>query len=275
WPPGHGADAARAARAGREAREALSAEAGVLLRHYGASLVHRSGLATGEALVGGPGPLGFAGDVGVQAVMLAEAAGPGEILVSQQTQQLAAGAVETDGAGPDRFLLRSAHAGLRSLAVRLDAPLVGRGEEVRRLEAAYGRASRERVTMTVIVTGEAGLGKTRLVQEFAGRLDGEARVVTGRCLPYGDGITFWPLREVVRHAGGGDDSPSRIKDLLAGEADAAAVAEQLHRALRPGSQGRTAAGEIFWAARRFLETLARHRPVLAVFEDLHWAEPIL
>src|SRR5215813_9428142 len=269
----HEDDALRAARASLEARDALTAEAGVLLRHYGASLVYRSGLATGEALVGGPGPLGFAGDVGARAVMLAEDAGPGEILVSQQTQLLAAGAIETDSAGPDRFLLRSAHAGLRSLAVRLDAPLVGRGEEISRLEAAYGRATRERVTVTVIVTGEAGLGKTRLVQEFAGRLGGEAHVLTGRCLNYGEGITFWPLREVVRQAGSGDESLERIKDLLAGEADAAAVAEQLHRALRPGGQGRTAAGEIFWAARRFLETLARHRPVLAVFEDLHWAEP--
>jgi DNA-binding SARP family transcriptional activator/predicted ATPase len=269
----HEDDALRAARASLEAREALTAEAGVLLRHYGANLVCRSGLATGEALVGGPGPLGFAGDVGVQAVMLAEDAGPGEILISHQTQQLAAGAIETDSAGPDRFLLRSAHAGLRSLAVRLDAPLVGRGEQIRRLEAAYDRAARERVTMTVTVIGEAGLGKTRLVQEFAGRLGGEAHVLTGRCLPYGEGITFWPLREVIRHAGGGDDSPERIKKLMAGEADAAAVAEQLHRALRPGSQGRIAAAEIFWAARRFLETLARHRPVLAVFEDLHWAEP--
>jgi DNA-binding SARP family transcriptional activator len=269
----HEDDALRAARASLEAREALTAEAGVLLRHYGANLVYRSGLATGEALVGGPGPLGFAGDVGVQAVILAEAAGPGEILIGQQTRQLATGAIETSGAGHDRFLLRSAHAGLRSLAVRLDAPLVGRGDETSRLEAAYDRATSERVTMTVTVTGEAGLGKTRLVQEFADRLRGEGQVVTGRCLNYGEGITFWPLREVVRQAGGGDDSLERIKDLLAGEADGADVAEQLHRALGSGSQGRTAAAEIFWAARRFLEALARHRPVLAVFEDLHWAEP--
>jgi predicted ATPase/DNA-binding SARP family transcriptional activator len=269
----HEDDALRAARASLEAREALTAEAGVLLRHYGANLVYRSGLATGEALVGGPGPLGFAGDVGVRAVMLAEAAGPGEILISQQTQQLAAGAIETDSAGHDRFLLRSAHASLRPLAVRLDAPLAGRDEEIRRLEAAYDRATQERVTMSVTVTGEAGLGKTRLIQEFAGRLGGEAQVLTGRCLSYGEGITFWPLREVVRQAGGGDDSPERIKALLAGEADAAAVAEQLHRAVGSGSQGRTAAAEIFWAALRFLEALARHRPVLVVFEDLHWAEP--
>jgi tetratricopeptide (TPR) repeat protein len=269
----HEDDALRAARASLEARETLTAEAGVLRRHYGADLIYRSGLATGEALVGGPGPLGFAGDVGVQAVKLAEDAGPGEILISQQTQRLAAGAIETDSAGRDRFLLRSAQAGLRSLAVRLDAPLVGRGEEIRRLEAAYDRATEERVTITVTVIGEAGLGKTRLVQEFAGRLGGEGQVLTGRCLHYGEGITFWPLGEVVRQAGGGDDSPERIKDLLADEADAAAVAEQLHRALGRGSQGTAAAAEIFWAARRFLETLARRRPVLAVFEDLHWAEP--
>jgi DNA-binding SARP family transcriptional activator len=268
----HEDDALRAARASLEARDALIAEAGVLSRQYGVNLVYRFGLATDEALVGGPGPLGFAGDVGVRAVMLAEAAGPGEILISQQTQQLAAGAIGTDSAGPDRFLLRSAHVGLRPLAVRLDAPLAGRGEEIRRLEAAYDRAVRDRMTMTVTVTGEAGLGKTRLVQEFIRRLGREAQVLTGRCLPYGEGITFWPLHEVVRQASGGD-SPERIKVLLDGEADAATVADQLHRALGSGSQGRTAAAEIFWAARRFLEALARHRPVLVLFEDLHWAEP--
>jgi len=271
----HEDDALRAARASLEAREALTAEAGVLPRQYGASLMYRFGLATGEALVGGPGPLGFAGDVGVRAAMLAEAAAPGQILISHQTQQLAAGGIETDSAGPDRFLLRSAQAGLRPLAVRLDAPLVGRVEETRRLEAAYARATNERVTMTVTVIGEAGIGKTRLVQEFAGGLGREALVLTGRCLPYGEGITFWPLREVIRQAGSGDESPAKTEELLAGEADAATVAEQLHRALGSGSQGRTAATEIFWAARRLLEALARHRPVVVVFEDLHWAEPTL
>jgi class 3 adenylate cyclase/tetratricopeptide (TPR) repeat protein len=269
----HEDDALRAVRASLEARDALTAEADTLPRHYRANLVCRFGLATGEALVGGPGPLGFAGDVGARAATLAEAAGPGQILIGHQTRQLAAGAIETEGAGPHRFLLRSVHAGLRPLAVRLDAPLVGRGEEMNRLEDAYARAVRERVTMTATVTGEAGLGKTRLVQELTGRLGRKAHVLTGRCLSYGEGITFWPLQEVVRQAGGGDDSPERIQGLLDGEADAAAVAQQLHRALGPGSQGRTAAAEIFWAARRFLEALARHRPVVVIFEDLHWAEP--
>jgi DNA-binding SARP family transcriptional activator len=268
----HEDDALRAVRASLEAREALTAEANTLPRHYRANLVFRFGVATGEALVGGPGPLGFAGDVGARAVTLAEAAEPGQILIGPQVRQLAAGAIETEGAGPDRFLLRSAPPGMRPLPVRLDAPLVGRGEEMRLLEAAYARAVRERVTMIVTVTGEAGLGKTRLVQEFAASRGSKAHVLSGRCLPYGEGITFWPLQEVVRQAADGD-SPEKIKALLDGEPDTASVAEQLHRALGPGNQGSTAASEIFWAARRLLEALARRRPVLVVFEDLHWAEP--
>ena len=113
--------------------------------------------------------------------------------------------------------------------------------------------------MLVTVIGEAGLGKTRLVHETARRLGPEVNVLTGRCLPYGEGITFWPLREVVRQAAGGHDSPDRIQALLDGEADAAEVAERLSRALGPGNQGRSDAAEIFWAARRLLETLARSR----------------
>jgi hypothetical protein len=272
YPTVHEDDALRAVRASLEARNALTTEAGILQRHHGASLVCRFGIATGEALVGGSGPLGFAGNVGAQAVMLAEAAGPGQVLISSQTQQLAAAAIETDPAGPDRFLLLSAQAGVRPLALRLDAPLVGRDEEMRRLEAAYARAARESVTISVSVIGEAGLGKTRLVREMAGRLGPGVMVLTGRCLPYGEGITFWPLRDLV-HQAGGRDSQERTRALLEGEADAATIAERLHRAFAPGSQGRSDAAEIFWAARRFLEVLARSRPVVVVFEDLHWAEP--
>ena len=270
----HEDDALRAVRASLEAREALTAVASALPRRYRSGLVCRFGLATGEALVGGPGPLGFAGDVGARAMVLADAAGPDQILIGPLVQQLTAGAIETDDAGPGRFLLRSAHVGLRPLAVRLDVPLVGRAGEMRRLQAAYARAVQERVTLTVTVIGEAGLGKTRLAQEFADGLSRKAHVLTGRCLHYGEGITFWPLREVVRQASGGDSVES-IRARLAGEADAAAVADQLHRALGPGTQGRTAATEIFWAARRFLEALSRDRPVLVVFEDVHWAEPTL
>src|SRR5690348_8379313 len=98
----HEDDALRAVRAGLDARQAIPAQAHPLPRHYHASLECRFGLATGEALVGGSGPLGFAGDVGAQAAVLAEAAGPGQILISQQTQQLAAGAIETKDVGSGR-----------------------------------------------------------------------------------------------------------------------------------------------------------------------------
>jgi DNA-binding SARP family transcriptional activator len=269
----HEDDALRAARASLEARDALTTEADKLLSDHGVNLICRFGVATGEALVGGSGPLGFAGDVGNLAAALAGAADPDQILISQQTQQLAAAAIEADSAGPGRFLLRSVHAGMRPLAVRLDAPFVDRDEDLRRLTQAYARVARERTTMIVAVIGEAGLGKTRLVQESAGRLGQDVTVLTGRCLPYGDGITFYPLRDLVRQAVGGDDSPERIRDLLGSAPDAARVAERLHHAFGPGDQGRSDAAEIFWAARRFLEAVARRRPLLVVLEDLHWAEP--
>ena len=238
------------------------------------SLECRFGVATAEALVGGPGgQLRFTGDAEAQAIALAEAAEAEQILISRPTQELAAAAIETESAGPDRFILRSAHEAMRPLALRLDVPLVGRNEEMRQLEAACAQATREQMTVFVTVIGDAGLGKTRLVHEFAGRLGREVNVLTGRCLPYGEGITFWPLREIVRQAGADPDSPDTIKDLLDGEADAAQVADRLSRALGLGNQGRSDAAEIFWAARRLLETLARSRPLLVIFEDLHWAEP--
>jgi DNA-binding SARP family transcriptional activator len=271
----HEDDALRAVRASLEARNMLATETAVLVRRYGVSLACRFGVATGEALVGGSVPLGSVGTAGTEAVMLAEAAEPGQILIGRQTQELAAAAIETESAGPDRFILRSAQAAARPLAPRLDAPLVGRDEEMRQLETACAVASHEQVTTLVTVIGEAGLGKTRLVYEIERRLGQEVNVLTGRCLPYGEGITFWPLREVIRQAGGGHDSPDRIEALLRGQPDAAEIATRLSLALGPGNQGRLDAAEIFWAARRFLEALAQSRPLMVVFEDLHWAESTL
>jgi DNA-binding SARP family transcriptional activator len=269
----HEDDALRAVRASLAARDVLAAELPDMLRRYGASLTYRFGVATGEALVGGSVPLGSAGSVSSRAVMLAEDAEPGHVLISGQTQELAAAAIETEPAGPDRFILRSAQAAVRPLALRLDVPLVNREEELRQLAAACAVASQDKLTTLVTVIGEAGIGKTRLAYEIERRHSHEMTVLTGRCLSYGEGITFWPLREVIRHASGGHESPDKIKALLDGQADAAEVAARLSLALGPGNQGRLDGAEIFWAARRLLETLARSRPLLVVFEDLHWAEP--
>jgi DNA-binding SARP family transcriptional activator len=268
----HEDDALRAMRASLEARRVLTSEMADLLGRYGVSLTCRFGVATGEALVGGSVPPGSAGNVSAQAVLLAEAAEPGQILIGRPTRELAVAAIETERAGPDRFVLRSAQEAVRPLALRLDVPLVGRDEELRQLAAACAMATREQATTLVTVIGEAGIGKTRLLYEVERRLGHEMNVLTGHCLPYGEGITFWPLRELIRQASGGHDSPDKIMALLDGQPDATEVAARLSLAVGPGNQGRLEAAQIFWAARRLLETLARSRPLLVIFEDLHWAE---
>ena len=268
----HEDDALRAMRASLEARRVLTSETADMLGRYGVSLTCQFGVATGEALVGGSVPLGSTGNVSTQAVLLAEAAEPGQILIGRPTRELAVAAIETERAGPDRFVLQSAQEAVRPLALRLDVPLVGRDEELRQLAAACAVASHEQMTTLVTVIGEAGIGKTRLVYELERRLGHEMNVLTGHCLSYGEGITFWPLREVIRQACGGHDSPDKIKALLDGQLDATEVAARLSLAVGPGNQGRLDAAQIFWAARRLLETLARSRPLLVVFEDLQWAE---
>ena len=268
----HEDDALRAAQAALAARSALDAEA-ALLAERGLRLTVRCGLATGEALVGGPDAPGFAGEATGRAVELAASAAAGEILVGDATLQLAAGALEVEQAGPGRLRLRAARPGARPRAVRLDAPLVGRDAERRRLAEAFLRARVEHAPVLATVLGEAGIGKTRLARELAAYLAGESTVLTGNCLSYGEGITFSPLRELIGQISAGAGTREELEALLVGEADAGRVAEYLSAAVSPGGQGVFSAGEIFWAARRLLETLARREPLLVIFDDLHWAEP--
>jgi DNA-binding SARP family transcriptional activator/tetratricopeptide (TPR) repeat protein len=271
-PTLHEDDALRAAQAALESQAALAAEAAVLERDRGVRLGVRVGVATGEALVSGPDPAGFTGDAVALAVDLAGAAAEGEVLVSAQTRDLAPGALEAEPAGDGRLRLLAARAGARPLPVRLDAPLANRGEELARLRDALERVRREDGPVVATVLGEAGIGKTRLVHELAALLAGEAMVLIARCLPYGEGITFWPLRELVQRAGAEHAALQELEALLDGEPDAALVAERLTGAIGRGGAAAWDAAEIFWAARRLLEALARRRPLLVVFEDLHWAE---
>jgi DNA-binding SARP family transcriptional activator len=246
----HEDDALRAAQAALAVRGALDVEAATLVGERGLRLTMRCGLATGEALVGGPEAPGFAGDAIGRAVELAASAAAGEILVSDATLQLAAGALQVEQAGPGRLRLQAAQPGARPLAVRLDGPLVGRDAERGLLGEAFLRAVRERAPVLATLLGEAGIGKTRLARELAAQVAGEATVLTGSCLPYGEGITFWPLRELVRQAGAGEGTREELEALLAGEADAERLAECLSGALSPSRQGASSAVEIFWGARR-------------------------
>ena len=128
----------------------------------------------------------------------------------------------------------------------------------------------------VTVIGEAGVGKSRLIEEFVRSSAGEAAVLRGRCLSYGDGITFWPLAEVLRQAAGivaedgEEDARAKLESCL-GErlADAASRVESV-MGLSRHAYGKD---ELFWAVRAVLQELARRRPLVVVFDDIHWAEP--
>ena len=122
----------------------------------------------------------------------------------------------------------------------------------------------DRSCRVVTVLGEPGVGKSRLAAELVTSLGEDALVLEGRCLPYGNGITYWPLVEIVR----GLD----LDAVLAGEPDGETVHGRLLEAVGR-AEPRSRSDELYWAFRRLLETLARERPVLLVLDDVQWAEP--
>jgi DNA-binding SARP family transcriptional activator len=181
-------------------------------------------------------------DAAASTLRPARTAQPGEVVIGEAAARL----------------LRSA-----AVARRSDAPLVGRADELAQLERAFERVVRTRRPALVTIVGPAGIGKSRLTAELARRL--AADVVGGRCLAYGEGITFWPLTELLKRRFG-DEPRAGIEEALAGDSDAAAIADRLEVAGADGTE------EIAWAARRLLEALARRRPLLVVLDDVQWAE---
>jgi tetratricopeptide (TPR) repeat protein len=166
--------------------------------------------------------------------------------------------------------------GLRTRAAaerRAGRPLVGREREMAELMDAFEAAVGARTCRMVTLVGDAGVGKTRLTEEFLGTVGGEARVIRGRCLPYGDGITFWPIVEVVREAAGiGEgDSPEVARTRILALVRDQRVSDRVASAIGlPGMAFQLA--ELFWGIRRFLEILAAERPVVVLFDDIQWAE---
>jgi tetratricopeptide (TPR) repeat protein len=151
--------------------------------------------------------------------------------------------------------------------------MVGREAEMEALRGLFERAVDERSCRMATVVGDAGVGKSRLIREFTAQAAADALVIHGRCLPYGDGITFWPLREAVREAAGigADDAASEAVALLRTRVPDAAVVERLASVIGI-SDAPFPVPEVFWGARRFLELLSNERPVLLVVDDIHWAE---
>jgi class 3 adenylate cyclase/tetratricopeptide (TPR) repeat protein len=250
-PVVHEDDALRACRAAVEMRDELPA----------LGIAGRIGVATGEVVTGTAERLATGDAVNV-AARLEQAAEPGEILIGEETYRLVQGTAEVEAlealalrgkADPvPAFRLLAVPGGLSR---KNAAPMVGRETELRRLGDAFAQAIHDRSCQLFTVLGSAGVGKSRLVSEFLGGVD--ATVVVGRCLSYGDGITYWPVAEIVK----------QFEALRGSSATLASLAGAV--------EGDGTAGEIAWAFRKLLEEQAAERPLVCVFDDLHWAEETL
>ncbi len=290
-PVAHEDDAHRAVRAATEMREVQRRLNEEFQDAWGVRVTSRIGVNTGEVVTGDPATGGtFAtGDAVNVAARLEQAAEPGEILVSEATYRLIRDLASAESIAPLamkgkarpvaawRLLEIAAGAAPRG-APGLDSPLVGREVELADLHASFQRAVEARTCEIVTVLGAAGVGKSRLISEFHRDLTGEVRVVRGRCLPYGEGITFWPLVGVLRESAGiGEmDSPEQAEAkfavLLKAAKDSVLVRQRLTALLgisdvAPGMQ------ETFWAVRKLFEELASREPLVVVFDDIHWGEP--
>ncbi|HSO54643.1 MAG TPA: AAA family ATPase, partial [Actinomycetes bacterium] len=262
-------------------------------------LAARIGITTGEVLVDlapGQAPEGVVGDVVNTASRLQGVAPPGGVVVGEATFRATRrlfdfeelGAVRVKGKADPVPVWRLE--GPRS-RTGVDAgpvtPLIGREAELDLLERAYLQAGEARAPRLVTVTGAPGVGKSRLVRELAARLDARPELVTwrqGRCLPYGDGITFWALTEIVKAQAGvlESDGPGQVEAKLEA-AVAALVADPADQGwvkariapllgLVDPEAARVDRSESFAAWRRFVQAMAAGHPLVLVVEDLHWAD---
>ena len=251
-PVAHEDDALRACRAAVEMRDAFP-ELG---------LNGRIGVNTGQVVTGTEERLATGDAVNV-AARLEQAASPGDVLIGARTLALVSSAAKVEAVAPMTVKGKSEPvAAYRLLAAtgmperRFSTPMIGREHELRRVHDAFAQAVQDRSCRLVTVVGSAGVGKSRLAAEFLAGTD--ARIARGRCLSYGDGITYWPVVEILKQAG----------TLPAGDA-----ARPLRGLLGEGDHA--SAREIAWGFRKLLEQEAQSQPVVCVFDDLHWAEKTL
>lgn len=292
-PAQHEDDALRAVRAAAEMRERMTELNVELDRSYGATLALRIGVNTGEAVVGTETvrQAMVTGDAVNLAARLEQAAMPGEILIGPLTHRLVSHAADCEPTTPLTLKGKAqAVQAFRLLRVKADAPrplrstpLVGRATELAMLQSVLTGVAIDGRARLVTVVGEAGVGKSRLIGEVVAQAMGSTTVLRGRCLPYGDGITYWPLAEMLRQAAQirDEDDPSRARSrvhalVLGAGNGAAAIALRLLQAVGL-SDGAAPAIEVGWAARRLVEIIAERdgRPVLVTLDDLQWSEPAL
>src|SRR6266498_462542 len=277
----HEDDALRAVRAAAQMGEALVGLNEEFVRDYGTRLELRIGVNTGEVVVGTEERLATGNAVNV-AARLEQAAAPGEILLGKETFTLVRDLVSAEPMAPfaakgkaepvAAWRLSALLADVPAFTRPIGAPFVGRDPELTMLLAAFARAVAGSCQLSTVV-GPPGIGKSRLARELIGSVADGARVLVGRCLPYGEGITFWPLAEMVKQLAG-DDVYAGIAGILADDPDAEVVARLVAGAVGV-SAAEVQAEETFWAIRKLFESLAREQPLIAVIDDIHWAEPTL
>src|SRR5215218_8507924 len=268
-------DALRAVRAAAEARDELIALSRQLERDWDVAVALRSAVNTGEVVAGNAMAHSvLAGDAVSVAARLQQAADPGEILLDEQTERLVHDAVRVEQVEPAALRGTGREAAWRLLELtagapgygrRLETPVIDRVDELAQLHQGFERAAATRAVQLFTLLGPPGIGKSRLAGELVSAVRDEASVFQGQCLAYGEGITFWPLREVVEQVG-------ELSRVLADEPERDMIADRLLGAA--GIAGEASANEeTYWAARKLFEALARERPLLVVFEDVQWAEP--
>ncbi len=289
-PTLHEDDALRAVSAAVEMRDTLATLNHELGTVWGVQLAHRIGVNTGEVFTGinRKGQRFLTGEPVRVAKRLQEAAAPNEILIGEATHKLVRRAVVVESSAPralkhgetfPTIIVVNVIAQATGLQRRFETQFVGRKRQRAMIESIFGDLLSAGTCHLLTVLGEAGVGKSRLVSEVAGSFPSETIVAHGRCLPYGEAITYWPLVDIVREitrAAVGDPAKqpaAAIAEILAGQDKAKLIAERVAELLgfeegEPGTREET-----FWAVRRLFEVLARERPLVIVVDDLHWAEP--
>jgi class 3 adenylate cyclase/tetratricopeptide (TPR) repeat protein len=277
-PRAHEDDAERALRAALAIREAVG-ELGVECR---------IGVEAGEVVIEDAESTFATGQAVTFAARLQQSAEPNEILVGAAAHRLAAHAVELEPAGRDSLrgfgpvpvwrAVRARERSGRPVGVR-SVPLIGRDVELALLRNTFQRTVRDRRAHLVTIYGEPGVGKSRLARDFVAQLE-DATVLVGRSLPYGEGITYWPLAEMVKASAGiSDDDPAdeaRAKLLALCEDDAVADLLAIASGVVEAVEADRSQPEIAWAAREWAERLAADRPLVLGFEDIQWSEePLL
>jgi class 3 adenylate cyclase/tetratricopeptide (TPR) repeat protein len=286
-------DALRAVRAACELRERLAELNDELESRYDMRIAVRIGVNTGEVVAGDATSreMIVTGPAVNIAARLEQHARPNEVLLGEQTYRLVDDSVSVEPVEPiavrgmanrvRAYSLTSCEPAESSSALQVDVPLIGRDHELKALLSAWERAKESKSFRVLTIVGEPGVGKSRLARELVVRGRKNAKVLEGRCLSYGEAITYWPIAQLVHQAAHirSEDSIEsarrKLTSLLADDEEGALVAERVAQAIGL-AEGQAAAEEITWAIRRLLVALVHsERRLILVIDDIQWAESAL